>query len=67
MSLFGFNKYRTLKVPPADKTPQQPAPAAKEAAPAWKKCAKCSQTLYPDQLEQNLYVCWNCGCRRRLP
>ncbi len=68
MSLFGFNKYLTLKVPPADKAPQQPSDAApaKEAAPAWKKCAKCSQTLYPDQLKENLYVCWNCGAHQAM-
>ena len=64
MSLFGFNKYLTLK---SDKTAPVPAEKAAPAeAPAWKKCSKCSQTLYPDQLEQNLYVCWNCGSHQSM-
>ncbi len=64
MSLFGFNKYLTIK---SDKTAPVPAEKAAPAeAPSWKKCSKCSQTLYPDQLEQNLYVCWNCGSHQAM-
>lgn len=27
----------------------------------WVKCKKCSQTLFVEQLEDNLQVCWHCG------
>ena len=29
---------------------------------SWVKCRKCNQTLYTDQLRDNLQVCWNCEC-----
>jgi acetyl-CoA carboxylase carboxyl transferase subunit beta len=29
---------------------------------SWVKCKNCGQTLYTEKLEDNLNVCWNCGC-----
>ena len=29
---------------------------------SWVKCKNCSQTLYTDQLRDNLQVCWYCDC-----
>ena len=54
MSLFGSGKYSTLR----------PATGHKMVIPdgSWVKCKKCNQTLYIDQLRDNLQVCWNCEC-----
>ncbi len=34
---------------------------------SWVKCKNCGQTLYTDRLEDNLRVCWNCGCHLSVP
>ena len=56
MALFSSGKYSTLRVV----APQ----ARKMVIPdgSWVKCRNCGQTLYTEKLEDNLNVCWNCGC-----
>ena len=55
MSLFGGGKYSTLRPDPA---------GHKMVIPdgSWVKCKNCNQTLFTDQLRDNLQVCWNCEC-----
>ena len=55
MSLFGSGKYSTLRPDPS---------GHKMVIPdgSWVKCKKCNQTLYTDQLRDNLQICWNCEC-----
>ena len=56
MALFSSGKYSTLRVvPPKDRKMVIPDGS-------WVKCRSCGQTLYIEQLEDNLNVCWNCGC-----
>ena len=55
MSLFGSGKYSTLR--PAQSGHKMVIPDG-----SWVKCKKCNQTLYTDQLRDNLQVCWNCDC-----
>ena len=56
MALFSSGKYSTLRVV----APQ----ARKMVIPdgSWVKCRNCGQTLFTEQLEDNLNVCWNCNC-----
>ena len=56
MALFGSGKYSTLRVA----SPQ----ARRMVIPdgSWVKCRNCGQTLFTEQLTDNLNVCWNCGC-----
>jgi len=55
MSLFGNGKHSTLRPDPA---------GHKMVIPdgSWVQCKNCSQTLYTDQLRDNLQVCWYCEC-----
>ena len=55
MSLFGNGKHSTLRPDPA---------GHKMVIPdgSWVQCKNCSQTLYTDQLRDNLQVCWFCEC-----
>jgi len=55
MSLFGSGKYSTLRTDAAGRKMVIPDGS-------WVKCKKCNQTLYTDQLRDNLEVCWNCDC-----
>ena len=56
MALFSSGKYSTLRVvSPKDRKMVIPDGS-------WVKCRNCGQTLYTDQLEDNLNVCWNCNC-----
>ena len=57
MSLFSTGKYSTLQIPAANGDRRMIIPDG-----SWQKCKKCSQTLYADRLEDNLQVCWFCGC-----
>ncbi len=57
MPLFGLGKYTTLKLPPKNGERRMIVPDG-----SWQKCRKCAQTLYADRLEDNLEVCWFCGC-----
>ena len=57
MSLFSAGKYSTLQFPAANGDRKMIIPDG-----SWQKCKKCSQTLYADRLEDNLEVCWFCGC-----
>ena len=57
MSLFSAGKYSTLQIPAANGDRRMIIPDG-----SWQKCKKCSQTLYADRLEDNLEVCWFCGC-----
>ena len=56
MALFGSGKYSTLRVA----SPQ----ARRMVIPdgSWVKCRNCGQTLFTEQLTDNLNVCWNCSC-----
>ena len=55
MSLFGNIKHAVLRPDPA---------GHKMVIPdgSWVKCKNCSQTLYTDQLRDNMQVCWYCEC-----
>ena len=55
MSLFGSGKYSTLR-------PESAGHKMVIPDGSWVKCRKCNQTLYTDQLRDNLGVCWNCEC-----
>jgi len=37
------------------------------AADVWEKCEGCGETLYRGRLEENLYVCPECGYHFRIP
>lgn len=62
MSLFGSGKYSTLRIPVQSGEPRR------MVVPdgSWRKCTSCAQTLYADRLEDNLQVCWFCGCHLPL-
>ena len=53
MAIFSRGKYSTLK---AGVKHKMVIPDG-----SWVKCKKCSQTLFVEQLEDNLQVCWHCG------
>ena len=55
MALFGSGKHSALRPDPA---------GHKMVIPdgSWVKCKNCNQTLFTDQLRDNLQVCWNCEC-----
>lgn len=61
MSLFSTGKYSTLQIPAAKSERRMVIPDG-----SWEKCKKCSQTLYADRLEDNLQVCWFCGCHLQM-
>lgn len=61
MSLFSTGKYSTLQIPAANTERRMVIPDG-----SWEKCRKCSQTLYADRLEDNLQVCWFCGCHLQM-
>ena len=54
MAIFSSGKYSTLSV---GKRNKMVIPDG-----TWIKCKKCGQTLYINRLEDNLQVCWCCGC-----
>ena len=54
MAIFSSGKYSTLSV---SKRNKMVIPDG-----TWVKCKKCGQTLYINRLEDNLQVCWCCGC-----
>ena len=54
MAIFSSGKYSTLNT---GKRNKMVIPDG-----TWVKCKKCSQTLYTNRLEDNLQVCWCCGC-----
>ena len=54
MAIFSSGKYSTLNT---GKRNKMVIPDG-----TWVKCKKCSQTLYINRLEDNLQVCWCCGC-----
>ena len=55
MSLFDNGKHSTLRPDPA---------GHKMVIPdgSWVQCKNCGQTLYTDQLRDNMQICWNCEC-----
>lgn len=57
MALFSSGKYSTLRIPIAGSERRMVIPDG-----SWLKCRNCGQTLYSDRLEDNLQVCWYCGC-----
>jgi acetyl-CoA carboxylase carboxyl transferase subunit beta len=61
MSLFSTGKYSTLQIPAGNSERRMVIPDG-----SWEKCKKCSQTLYADRLEDNLQVCWFCGCHLQM-
>ncbi|MBQ4337472.1 MAG: acetyl-CoA carboxylase carboxyltransferase subunit beta [Lentisphaeria bacterium] len=61
MSLFSTGKYSTLQIPAGNGERRMVIPDG-----SWEKCKKCSQTLYADRLEDNLQVCWFCGCHLQM-
>ena len=54
MAIFSSGKYSTLST---GKRNKMVIPDG-----TWIKCKKCAQTLYINRLEDNLQVCWCCGC-----
>ena len=54
MAIFSSGKYSTLNT---GKRNKMVIPDG-----TWVKCKKCGQTLYINRLEDNLQVCWCCGC-----
>lgn len=57
MAFFGSGKYSTLRIPVTNGERRMVIPDG-----SWLKCRNCGQTLYSDRLEDNLLVCWYCGC-----
>ena len=54
MAIFSSGKYSTLSTGRRNKMVIPDG--------TWIKCKKCAQTLYINRLEDNLQVCWCCGC-----